>query len=210
MQARGAKLIRGWAAAGFATLTAAASHTVGGGDFPIGAAFLLALAFSGLICVALAGRSVSLPRLIPAVAVSQVLFHGLFALLGSAGSFSASGGQAAGHHQMMAFPAPAAASMAQSGSAAAPGFAVPAMFLAHLIAAVVTIWALRRGELTLVRFSQTMVLFFNALWRMPVSAAPRPAESFNRPVLTGRIPPLAQVFFPALRYRGPPLLCVAR
>ena len=74
------RLLRGVAAAVAATFIAAFSHVDAGGPPPDGTIILLSLALSGLVCTALAGRSLSLWRLSAAVVLSQALFHGLFSL----------------------------------------------------------------------------------------------------------------------------------
>src|SRR3954469_11517812 len=64
MSSRGARVARGLAAAGFATYIAALFHVAGGGLPPSMLALTLSLTFSGLACIALAGRRSSWWRLV--------------------------------------------------------------------------------------------------------------------------------------------------
>jgi hypothetical protein len=139
---RAERFARGWLTAGASTVVAAFSHVAGGGMQPGLLGVVLALAVAVPVSIALAGVHLSTVRLAVAVALSQVAFHLLFSLGASdVGGASASGG----HHTALVVSA--AADGAASGGVA-PGMVMggPAMWLAHALAAVVTIVALRRGE----------------------------------------------------------------
>ncbi|RIJ54410.1 hypothetical protein DZG02_16980, partial [Clavibacter lycopersici] len=100
------------------------------------------LALASLAAIALAGARTSLWRLVAAVGVSQLLFHGLFTAAGD-GTGSA---VAADPHAGMGH---GASSLALPGlEAGAPGAAGldPLMLLSHGAALVVTVLALRHGE----------------------------------------------------------------
>src|SRR5918998_1156574 len=84
MTTRWARFARGWMVAGFSTFVAALSHTLGGGHAPGWLGVVLSLAFAGVVCVGLAGRTVSGVRVGVSVLLSQLIFHGLFSL-GAAG-----------------------------------------------------------------------------------------------------------------------------
>lgn len=137
---------RGWVAAGFATFVAAFSHTVAGGGTPGLLAIVVSLAFAGIICIGLTTAAASTWRTSVSVVASQLVFHGLFALTGAARSTGATvlEQQAAGaHHHALALSV-------VSSTAAAP-HAVHAvlgstMLVAHALAALATILALRHGE----------------------------------------------------------------
>jgi hypothetical protein len=139
---RAERFARGWLTAGASTVVAAFSHVVGGGMQPGLLGVVLALAVAVPVSIALAGVHLSTVRLAVAVALSQVAFHLLFSLGASdAGGASASGG----HHTALVIST--VADGAASGSAASTMvMGGPAMWLAHALAAVVTIVALRRGE----------------------------------------------------------------
>jgi hypothetical protein len=137
MTTRWARFLRGWTAAAVSVFVALCSHGLAGGDVPSPAGVALCLAFAGMICIALAGKTLSLPRLAVSVAVSQFLFHGAFSLLGSAPATAQNGSMAINM-------APHALHLR---AAADSGMTMPAwMWFAHAIAAVVTIAALRYGE----------------------------------------------------------------
>ena len=119
MASRGSRLARGWAGAGFATAIAAASHTLAGGDAPNPLLLLLSLAVSGLVCCFLAGRVLSLGRLVAGVLLSQALFHGLFSLTPLPPPKASLAMMAGMHHGTAGMDAvighPAAASMSHMG-----------------------------------------------------------------------------------------------
>lgn len=132
-------MARGIAAAVAATVTAAASHTFAGAEAPSPAVLALAVAFAVMLCVFLAGRSLSLPRLAASVLLSQFGYHALFLVTGSAGEVSVVG---AGAH----LHGGSTLELVSGGGGHAAH--TPAMFAAHAAAAVFTIVALRHGERT--------------------------------------------------------------
>lgn len=154
MTTRWARLARGWLTASVAVFVAAFSHLVGGGSTPGLMGVVLALAFAVPVSIALAGKSLSLVRLSVSVGFSQFLFHLLFGMGASAAPTLIETGSP--HH------------VAVSVAAAAPGVAAhglahlgPWMWVAHALAAVVTIVALRRGEKafwSLVEFTRTRLV----------------------------------------------------
>jgi hypothetical protein len=148
MSSRGARVARGFAAAGVATLVAALFHMAGGGQAPSGLALTLSLVFSTLGSIALAGRRVAAWRLTLSVLLSQFLFHALFTLSPSArfSGMPADGHLHAGMHlTMVAGP-----------SSVTPGPMAPMivgdnpwMWLSHAAAALLTVAVLLHGERTL-------------------------------------------------------------
>ncbi|SDR80278.1 hypothetical protein SAMN04489752_0304 [Brevibacterium siliguriense] len=80
MRVRHRRALRGTLAAVFATFVALTSHILGGGSFPTAMGIIVPLALSTFVCVLLAGRRLSLPRLTVSVGISQTLFHLLFSL----------------------------------------------------------------------------------------------------------------------------------
>lgn len=162
MVSRATRLARGGTAAVFATLAAFTSHILGGGALPSPAALALALAFALLVCIALAGRTLSLWRTSLAVGISQFAFHGLFGGM-SSGSATVVTDAMPGHteHLLMVM-APIAPAVAHSSW----------MTLAHALAGVATIAALRRGELALRGLIISAVLALGILFRLPLVDAP--------------------------------------
>ncbi|MFZ2964070.1 MAG: hypothetical protein WA006_05235, partial [Rhodoglobus sp.] len=82
MTTRWARFVRGWVTAGFAVFVAAFAHVAAGGHAPDWLAVAVSLAFAGILCVPLAGKTLSLTRLTISVAGAQAVFHTLFALSG--------------------------------------------------------------------------------------------------------------------------------
>lgn len=189
MSSRWARFARGWLAASFSVFVAAFAHVIGGGHVPSALAVVLSLAFAGIVAVPLAGKTVSLLRLSISVGVAQALFHTLFALGGGVTVTQL------GHHGPLTI----------TGATAVHGH--EGMLPAHVLAAVVTIVALRLGEGA---FWMLLGLAREGLRRtlLPASdpvriAAPRTASFAAEPR------PLAlAVLRSPLSRRGPPALAV--
>lgn len=137
------RVIRGLAASATATFVAALFHEAGGGAAPSWGVVAFGLALASLAAIALAGARTALWRLVAAVGVSQLLFHGLFTAAGDASAASV----AADPHAGMGH---GAATIVLPGLDAAPSGAAgavdPGMLLSHGAALVVTVLALRHGE----------------------------------------------------------------
>src|ERR1700709_933648 len=83
MTTRWARVVRGLVAASVAVFVADFAHVPGGGATPGFAGIALALAFSTLVCIGLAGRTLARWRVAASVVVSQGAFHLLFQVLGT-------------------------------------------------------------------------------------------------------------------------------
>jgi hypothetical protein len=198
MATRWARFTRGMLAAIFSTLVASISHTLAGGDSPGLLALVIGLVFASLTCVALTGKRLSLTRLAIAVAISQFGFHGLFS---SMGDFS--GTVAVTHDHLtgttvMTMPADVPAH--HTGAL---------MWLAHGVAALITIVALRHGESA---FWSLRDLAGRVIRRLVTTGA----AAIDAPIgvrLATAARPFAPRFFvllsSSLRYRGPPVALVA-
>jgi hypothetical protein len=198
MTTRWARVVRGQVVAVLATFAAAFSHGVADGAHPPLAAMALALAFSSVICVFLAAARLSRVRLAVSVAISQLLYHGLFSVFGVAG---ASGGVVStGHHGTVAFtPGVDVAST------------VPAtdqwMLVAHVAAAVVTFAMLVRGEHALLALGALAVLLVTALaWRLPPTPVTLPSAARFPTAQRADVPHRLLILVSALTHRGPPLV----
>lgn len=193
-QSRAPRVARGAAAASVATFVALLSHVSSGGDVPGLFGLVVPLALSFVVCTALAGRRLSLPRLGVAVAVSQMLFHTLFVL----GSFRPG---ALGHDH--------GSPLLLSGD---PSTAVvtadAAMWAGHLVAALATTALLHRGERTvgaLRALAGRCVAWVRARARIAaVSVAPAPARRVHAAivVVVASVPAAVVASTPR---RGPPL-----
>lgn len=198
-QSRAPRVARGLVAASVATFVALLSHVAGGGAMPGWLGIVVPWVLSVFVCTLLAGRRLSVFRLSLSVTLSQVLFHGLFVL----GAADAGAVTAGGHHHGAITLAPL------SGETTAALYADAAMWGWHVLAAVVTVAALHRGERVLAAL-RTLAGELVAWWRRrqpvavlsPVPDAPR-APLFVAALSVDDAPRLAP-----LRRRGPPALRV--
>jgi len=204
MTTRWARFTRGWIVAVVSTLVAAVSHTLAGGSGPGALPIVVSLAFAGMICVALAGRTLSLWRGALAVLASQVIFHGLFSLGGSGGAISSEAIAASGTHQHASLPGLIEA----TGSTAAThvGHDGPTMWLAHGVAAGLTIVALRFGEGAFWSLFDTARLIVRALFLPTVTVVVPPVLARRASTARVIVPRSIFVLLSSVWLRGPPLV----
>lgn len=210
MSSRWGRFVRGWLTASFAVFVAALSHVVAGGAAPGPVSLVLALAFSGMVCVVLAGKSLSLWRSSVSVGFSQVVLHALFGLVGGAASPILT---SSGHHGPVTLSTGTMARADSMGMSLAGSSGVDVwMWAAHGVAAVLTIVAVHRGEkafwllvdLTasglagVLRWSGDLAPIFGRFVRVPLVAAdafvPSPFGVL-RSCLTRRGPPAGRIAF---------------
>lgn len=194
MTTRWARVARGFVAAVISLFVAAVSHILPGGNVPGALALLACLILSTLVCIALSGKRLSLFRLGTAVVASQFLFHSLFSLSAPSTAAGSASPIHPGHvHEQFIVLGTSGAASIDAG-----------MWLAHAGAAVVTIVALRYGELAFWSLFTVARLWIGALFgamttprpvEVPVVAAPRERSALPHE----RILPLSP-----LRHRGPP------
>lgn len=184
MDSRWGRVARGWTAAGFATIVAAVSHTLGGGVPPTVFAVLVSVTISGMACTLLAGRTLSLWRLAASVALSQVLFHTLFSGLGT--------------------PVSAVHSHAPTLIEATTSHHASGMWFAHIVAGVVTLAVLRYAEAAFWGLSSTARLFFARL--LAAVALPEPLVVAGHRIAQDLaiLPRATARIISPMRYRGPP------
>jgi len=200
MTTRWARFARGWIVAAVSTFVAALSHTVGGGAVPGLLAVVVSLAFAGIVSIALSGRTLSTWRLTAAVLVSQLIFHGLFSL-GSAGGALVTT-DAASAHANHAGGISVAGLPAGTMSGTDHGLM---MTLAHIVAAVVTVVALRFGERAFWGLFTTAAVALTALVKVIV-LTPIPNIPRSIPALSTFLPPRdLLVLLSPMRHRGPPV-----
>ncbi len=144
MHTRWARFVRGWIVAVFSTFVAALSHTLGGASAPGWLSVVVSLAFAGMVCVALSGRTLSFWRGAASVLISQFMFHGLFSLGASGGALGADAIAASATHQHGALPS--LIDPLLLSSTAHLGHSGLTMWCAHFGAAILTILALRYAE----------------------------------------------------------------
>ncbi|WP_298867330.1 hypothetical protein [uncultured Microbacterium sp.] len=194
MTPRQLRIVRGAAASVIATLLAAVSHTIGGGQAPNP---LLMLAVSVLLtplAAVLVGRTVRLAGITGAVTITQVLFHLLFAVTGDIPLAGAAPGT---HQHGVLTPADLAVVMpsAHTSSLDAP------MLVAHLCAAVVTTVLLWRGELILRAITRWVRAVLRR--REPVLRTSTPFRATPGDTTTS---PLSRILLGGVCRRGPPAL----
>ncbi|MBZ4486090.1 hypothetical protein LQ938_09050 [Microbacterium sp. cx-55] len=140
---RAGRVFRGSIAALLATLVATVSHSAATAHPPSLLGIVLGLGIAAPLCVLLAGRTHSWWRLSIAVGASQAMFHSLLALqLGEGiGTASSASSLAHAHHV-----SGSAAGVIIDGAATSHTAESPWMWVAHAIAAVITVLALGLGE----------------------------------------------------------------
>lgn len=175
MSIRQLRLLRGASASTVATMIAALSHTFGGGSLPHPLLMLTVSVLLTPVAALLVGARVRLPGLTAAVTATQVVFHGLFEVVGGITPT----GLALGGHQH------GAVVLHIDPGASAPSLltASPGMLAAHAAAAVVTVVLLRRGELLV----QTIARWVRALLRTP-QPAPSPGDATTRVPVSRTVP----------------------
>lgn len=198
MSSRGGRVARGLAAASFATFVAALFHVAGGGAPPSALALTLSLTFSGLACIALAGKKTSWWRLAGSVGISQFSFHALFSLSPSGSFVGATEHVHAGSHLTLV-PGRDSSAMTMSHDGAV-------MWVSHVGAALVTIAAIRYGERcfrAVCEFTAFQIrLLFSGAIVGPVRVELRRARIETSPVTV----PAPAVLLGQLRHRGPPAM----
>lgn len=226
---RWARFTRGWVVAAFSVFVAALSHSFAGGATPSWLAIALALAFASMLSIGLSsGGAASTRRSAPgraalagmviSVAGSQLIFHGLFSLLGAQPALghaalpAASLGVHGGHQLSSAQIAGQLAAIAPQGGALLPGGAHHDawMILGHTIAGLLTIAALLHGEQALRALGRTARLGLRGLAVRPIVIGVIPDAAPARPRERAVwIPRPLDVVHAALRHRGPPLFAAA-
>ena len=187
----------------FATLLAAASHMLVGGNTPAPVALVATAIVVLPLCVALAGRERSLWRTSLAVALSQGLFHWSF---GAIGAVTAQGSVVSGSG-FAAAASPHADHLGSLGQFVpmldSPG-AGWLMLAAHAVAALVTVAMLRFGENALLRIREALAsLGAQLVGKLPALSVALPrggrVSTFGyapaRPLATSRA---------SISHRGPP------
>jgi hypothetical protein len=214
MTARWATVTRGLLAATFATFVAALFHVAGGGADPSALAIVVSLTFSGLACIALAGRRLSRVRLSISVALSQLIFHALFSL-GQPGVIlvSTHGIRHVHDATQMAMMGGGLNVAGVQGAQSMQGMQglqdvipdTPLMWVSHIAAAVVTIVAISRGEkairavCALARIVAARLVPVQDATPLPLQRSVTPQPFARRLALPNRVR-----FLGRMRHRGPP------
>lgn len=194
MNARQQRTLRGLAAAFVATLVSATAHTLAGGG--AGSPLLLAgvAVLASPVAVALVGRRPSAQRLALAVAVSQALFHAVFAITFPVAGSGSAPADAHVHGAALAPLVP----VAQHHAALIPD---APMLLAHAVAAAITVALLARGE----RMLRTIARGIRELVARHVSPVPLVPVALPRPRAVVLAPAVLRRIAADIVRRGPPL-----
>lgn len=214
MTARWATVTRGLLAATFATFVAALFHVAGGGADPSALAIVVSLTFSGLACIALAGRRLSRVRLSISVALSQLIFHALFSL-GQPGVIlvSTHGIRPVHDGTQMAMMSGGLSVAGVQGAQSMQGMQglqdvipdTPLMWVSHIAAALVTIVAISRGEKTIRAVCALARIVVARLVPVQEATPLRLRRSVTTQPLARRCAlPNRVRFLGRMRHRGPP------
>lgn len=164
----------------------------GGGGLPPVLNVIVALTLALPVCVLLAGRRLSWTRLSVAVGLSQFVFHLLLSV-----PLVPSGTMVSGHH----------GKPVQFNPVAIPTLPMdhlpmdPSMWVAHAIAAAVTVVALGRGELAVAAVAY--VLGLSTLVALRSFCPLQPAPVLPLPAGVPMVP-AGRELFSVVRRRGPP------
>lgn len=202
MTTRWARIARGTTAAVVSTFVAVFFHGIAGGPVPAATGLLVCVVFSALVCIALAGVTLSRIRLAISVVASQFLFHGLFIMF--TGTGGAVGGTGGGHvHGAEAL----AAQLAALERGGASGYVHSDMWLSHALAAAVTFVALRYGERSFWALLELGRLMAKAIVRgMPQRTPPVGRGVSLVDLVRSERPRTRKPLLSVLRHRGPPAL----
>lgn len=194
---------RGALAAVVSTFVALLSHVAGGGTVPAVAGIAVPLVLSVAVCTLLARLRFSTLGLVLSVGASQLLFHVLFVLGASSGV--ALGGSDAHSHGM-------ADSVVLLGTASPlhPHGDGVTMWIAHGVAATLTVIALCRGEKALAHLRTVGRI---AITRLLGAIRVRPIAAPATVSIVGTVSAVARrvqlIHLDALPRRGPPLRAAA-
>jgi len=205
MTERWARVVRGTAAALFATFAAALSHTIGGAAAPSMFVVLVGGTFALLVCVLLAGRRITAVGVTLSVIVSQLGYHALFTLAPSTVTATVASGGAA---EPGSWHSHDTVELASSGAAtAAHAHGDSAMWVAHAVAALATVAAILFAERATRAAIGALAVRILARRAVVPHLVPVPRRvQWVRVNLRSRN---LQVILLHLRHRGPPVLAAA-
>lgn len=192
---RGVRTVRGIAISVAATLLAASSHALAGGQVTVFSVVATAI-FALPLAVALVGRTPALWRLSLSVGIAQLVYHWCFAGLGlfsARGNLSSPAPLHAMHLAQLETFVPDLATAAAAGAA---------MWLSHAVAAILTIALLYRGEIA---YRLLVQLVRRALPRPRIAVVTLPHPVILFPAIRVAAPQrLAQLT--SITHRGPPVV----
>jgi hypothetical protein len=170
-----------------ATALAAASHALAGGGTPSPLALGIGVVFGGMLSTFALTRRPSLPRLAISVGATQLAFHVVFSVLGTANTATG------GHHHA---PVVTAQPHAHTDS--------PAMWFAHAVAGVLTLALLQGAERAAWRLLTELVRLVALPFRL-AAVAHRPTAATATPNTVSPAPLRGRLLVSAASRRGPPV-----
>lgn len=189
MSTRASRASRGWVVALIATVVAATSHALADGEAPSAFGFVASLILAGTACTLLSARRQSLWRLAASITISQILFHSLFSGMGS--------------------PAVVAHEHGATLTEASPLHGHSSdMWIAHIVAGVITLVVLRHAESAAWGLARSVRL---ASGWMLVPWHPAPVPVVRTVAARVRVirPRARHLVVSSITHRGPPLELVA-
>lgn len=159
---RQARAVKALLVAVLSTLVALVSHVLAGGSVPGMPGVLVPLVLSLVVCLPLSGRLLSLPQLVMSVLASQLLFHWLFVLGSTSPGVRVVEDHRAGHgvHHTEMIVALGAGADPGAHASHSEGW----MWAGHVIAAIVTILLIRRGEMAVVGLWRLTLILIRSLF----------------------------------------------
>ena len=163
-----------------------------------------------MVCIALAGKRLSRPRLAVSVAASQLMFHGLFSLLSAPTRFGTP------TSDTPTFGTPTSGHLHGSDLTAQLAMVQPVphlhgetgMWVAHLVAAVATLLFLSYGERAFWGLFE-LGFFVTRLARMPDSPPRGARVSLVALWVESVLPRVRRPLLSPMRHRGPPVASFA-
>lgn len=173
------RVLRGTAAASVSTFIALFAHSAVSSHAVSWQGILGPLILSMFVCIALAGRNLTLPRLALAVGASQLAFHALFT-----------------------WGTPGSADAATTSDVLHTGVA---FWIAHSIAAIVTVIILHRGESAVVKLARLISWTFTRFARaLALRSVTDPEHRTTLATYFTWVRPDQRHLVGAVVHRGPP------
>jgi hypothetical protein len=171
---------------------------------------LLTVVFSGFVCSALTGTTLSPTRLSVAVGASQFAFHSFFGMIGD-GSPVATGLVMEGAHSHQLTPLVEGSTTVAMTAGLTAHHTNLAMWVGHALAAVATILILRHGEKAFWALRDFAVFALRSLFSAtpPAVVPARPTVGTSAPRRRQTTPRILILLRTSLLYRGPPVLSIA-
>lgn len=169
------------------TYLALLCHVVGGGVAPSALAVGICVAAVTWVAVLVGRARPSLPLLVAAIAIAQVVLHTAFSVATATATVAGDGHGAHG---------PLTVTATGSGHA---------MWPAHVLAGILTVVAIRRGESLLRGLLEVARLGAAVLLRRVVLVVvPRPLAAIVGAIVAVPVDPVTRVFESVVQRRGPP------